>query len=151
MAAMKTTATWHAAMASDAGRQRSTNEDRLYIDETNGVFLVVDGVGGHAAGEKAAELAAGIIPEQLAVTSGLVEDRIRSAIALANNEIYRRSQTNDEWRGMACVLTLALAHDDMITVGTSAIRVSTWSGTARQKGNLGSFTRRRTGGSGRAN
>lgn len=131
---MKATATWHAAMASDTGRQRTTNEDRLYMDETAGVFLVVDGVGGHAAGEKAAEMAASIIAEHLSITAGSAEERVRTAITRANNEIYQLSQTNEEWRGMACVLTLAVAHDDMITVGHvgDSRLYLVWNGTVKK-------------------
>ncbi len=114
---MKTTVAWRAAMASDIGVQRSNNEDRVYIDEARGVFLVVDGVGGQVAGEKAAEMAAEIIPRELELLSGSVEDRVRGAITRANNEIHHLSEQNDELRGMACVLTLAMAHDDKITVG----------------------------------
>ena len=33
---------------------RAENQDRSYVDDTLGIFLVVDGLGGHAAGEKAA-------------------------------------------------------------------------------------------------
>ena len=56
-------------MASDTGRQRSNNEDRVYLDEAGGVFIVVDGVGGHAAGE-AAEIAAEVIPRQIESLTG---------------------------------------------------------------------------------
>ena len=45
------------AGASDPGRVRSNNEDALYVDADRGIFLVVDGIGGHAAGEKAAAIA----------------------------------------------------------------------------------------------
>ena len=39
-------ATVAAAGASDMGRQRDSNEDRFYVDAAQGIFLVVDGVGG---------------------------------------------------------------------------------------------------------
>ena len=45
------------AGASDAGRGRRNNEDALHLDAERGIFLVVDGIGGQAAGEKAAEIA----------------------------------------------------------------------------------------------
>jgi parallel beta-helix repeat protein len=115
--AMKTEAAWRAAMASDTGFHRSNNEDRVYMDEARGVFIVVDGVGGHAAGEKAAEMAVEIIPRELEASDGSMQYRVLRAITLANNEIYQLSQENSELRGMACVLTLAVAHDDKITVG----------------------------------
>ena len=45
------------AAASDAGRARRNNEDALHVDAERGIFLVVDGIGGQAAGEKAAKAA----------------------------------------------------------------------------------------------
>ena len=41
------------AGGSDMGRVRKNNEDAWHIDAERGIFLVVDGIGGHAAGEKA--------------------------------------------------------------------------------------------------
>ena len=114
---MRTAAGWRAGAATDPGLQRPTNEDRAYVNEDAGVFLVVDGLGGHAGGEKAAETAVQTIVEQLAGNSGAPGDRVRSAITAANNRIFDLAQDNEEWRGMACVLTLALAHEDRLTVG----------------------------------
>ena len=105
------------AAASDMGRRRTNNEDRYYIDPERGIFAVIDGVGGHAAGEQAAETAVEVIRERLERPSGKPEDRIREAIALANNEIFRRAKSHPEWTGMACVLTIALIEDDIVTVG----------------------------------
>lgn len=125
---------WRAAMASDTGLQRANNEDRVYLDEARGVFIVVDGVGGHAAGEKAAEIAAEVIPRELESLTGTVEERVRASITAANNEIYRVAQGNEEWRGMACVLTLAVAGDERITVGHvgDSRLYLVWNGTVKK-------------------
>jgi serine/threonine protein phosphatase PrpC len=104
-------------MATDIGLLRSSNEDRAHVNEADGVFLVVDGMGGHAAGEKAAQAAVEIIPRRIESLKGAAESRIRQAIAAANNEIYRMAQEDAGCAGMACVLTLAVAHDDKLTVG----------------------------------
>ena len=69
--------------ASDVGLVRDHNEDRYWIDPAHGAFLVVDGVGGQAAGERAAEIAVvhvwqAILPADLLVVSG--------ASAVANAE-----------------------------------------------------------------
>ncbi|HML17318.1 MAG TPA: protein phosphatase 2C domain-containing protein [Bryobacteraceae bacterium] len=114
---MKTAAMWRAGVASDPGLERDNNEDRVFVDEAAGIFLVVDGVGGQAAGEKAADVAVEVISDYLARSGGEPEQCVRASITAANNEIYRLSQLNEAWRGMACVLTLALAREDRVTVG----------------------------------
>jgi len=106
-----------AAAASDTGMLRERNEDRYWIDAERGIFLVVDGVGGHAAGEIAAQTAVEAIRVSLASGSGPAEDRVRAAIAAANNAIFERAVERDELRGMACVLTLALVENEEITIG----------------------------------
>jgi serine/threonine protein phosphatase PrpC len=103
--------------ATDIGRKREKNEDRAYADEAAGIFLVVDGMGGRAAGEQAADIAIGMIPTELERAKGPIETRVRTAITAANNEIFHRAQTRPDWKGMACVLTLAVAHEDKLVVG----------------------------------
>jgi serine/threonine protein phosphatase PrpC len=105
------------AAASDPGKRRKNNEDRYYVDPDRGIYAVIDGVGGHAAGETAAGVAVDVIRERLERQTGTPEERIREAITLANNEILRLSRTRPEWTGMACVLTVALIEDDIATIG----------------------------------
>src|SRR5690242_3185157 len=93
---------------SDPGRKRENNEDRFHADPDRGIFFVIDGVGGQAAGEKAADTAHNLLRARLERPTGTAADRIREAITIANNEIYRLSEIHDEWRGMACVLTVAI-------------------------------------------
>jgi serine/threonine protein phosphatase PrpC len=78
---------------------------------------VVDGLGGHAGGEKAAETALETIPAEIEKEAGDIEQRVRAAIAAANNRICDLAEENEAWRGMACVLTLAMIHGDKVTVG----------------------------------
>src|ERR1700680_163105 len=108
---------WKAGAATDPGRLRTENQDRDYVDDERGVFLVVDGLGGHAAGEKAADTALEVIPAELANRDVDIRERIRSAIATANNRICDLASENEAWRGMACVLTLAVMEDDRGIVG----------------------------------
>jgi serine/threonine protein phosphatase PrpC len=131
---MKVTAAWRSGVASDPGVVRSNNEDRVYTDDAAGIFLVVDGMGGRAAGEMAAQTAVEVIPKQLESREGEVSERVRQAITAANNEIFRLAEDRTECRGMACVLTLAVAHDDQITlghVGDSRLYL-VWNGTMRK-------------------
>ena len=105
------------AGASDPGRVRSNNEDAFYIDAERGIFLVVDGIGGQAAGEKAAEIAVLRVRARLERQTGTIEQRIREAITMANNEILREARANSELAGMACVLTLAVLENGTAVVG----------------------------------
>ncbi len=102
---------------SDTGRARKENEDRIHIDADRGLFIVADGLGGHAAGERAAETAVDMIKTRLARQTGTAEERMREAIAVANNEIYDLAAENPEWSGMASVVTVALIENGSVVVG----------------------------------
>jgi parallel beta-helix repeat protein len=108
---------FYSAALSDQGPVRPNNEDRIYTDETRGIFLVVDGMGGHEAGEHAAEIAVETLRARLERQTGTVEQRLREAITLANNGIYQQAQKTPAWNGMACVLTAAVIDGDRATVG----------------------------------
>jgi serine/threonine protein phosphatase PrpC len=109
--------TLRAAGATDPGRQRDVNEDRFHIDRDRGVFMVVDGVGGQAAGGRAADTALEMIRARLTRETGPIADRIREAIAIANNEVHRQASARAEWRGMACVLTVAVVTGQRAVIG----------------------------------
>jgi PPM family protein phosphatase len=106
-----------AAGRSDRGRTRSNNEDRILVDVPAGLYLVVDGMGGQVAGERAAEVAARIIAMRLSRQTGEAEKRVREAFALASTEIYDLAEKEPELKGMACVATLALVEGDRVVVG----------------------------------
>jgi serine/threonine protein phosphatase PrpC len=114
---MRTLTTIAAAGETDPGHQREVNEDRFHIDDARGLFIVIDGVGGQAAGGKAADVALAMVRERLERETGPVADRIREAIAIANNEIYRLAASRPEWDGMACVLTIAVVKHGKATIG----------------------------------
>src|SRR5690242_17746747 len=114
---MVSSASLRCAADSNTGRIRSNNEDRVHCDPEQGIFLVVDGIGGHAAGEKAADVALSMIRSRLERETGTPAERIREAIAVANNEIARLARMNPEWTGMACVLTVAVVDDGSAVIG----------------------------------
>jgi serine/threonine protein phosphatase PrpC len=125
---------WRSATASDPGRMRAENQDRAHADDELGFFLVVDGLGGHAAGEKAAETAIQTICLEMAKRDQGVRDRILRAITAANNRIFEEAAENQNWRGMACVLTLAVITDDKVIVGHvgDSRLYLTWNGAIRK-------------------
>ena len=106
-----------AAGQTDPGRQRNVNEDRFHCDAARGLFIVIDGVGGQAAGGKAADVALSMLRARLERETGSTAERIRDAITIANNEIYRLANTRPQWNGMACVLTVAVVDHGRVTIG----------------------------------
>jgi serine/threonine protein phosphatase PrpC len=114
---MRTVTALRAAGHSDPGLQRDVNEDRFHFDVIRGFFAVVDGVGGQAAGGKAADVALSMLRARLERETGPTTDRVREAIAIANNEIHRVASLRPEWNGMACVLTVAVVEDSRAVVG----------------------------------
>jgi serine/threonine protein phosphatase PrpC len=105
------------AACTDPGRARSNNEDLPLIDPARGIYGVIDGVGGQAGGEIAAAIARDVILQRLARPLGTPAERVREAIAIANNEIFRRAQESAELRGMACVVTIAVVADGRMVIG----------------------------------
>jgi serine/threonine protein phosphatase PrpC len=114
---MQTISTLTAAGGTDPGLQREVNEDRFHVDVARGLFVLVDGVGGQAAGGKAADVALAMLRTRLERETGPTADRIREAITIANNEIHRIASLRPEWIGMACVLTVAVVDEQSATIG----------------------------------
>lgn len=106
-----------AAGGSHTGLIRDQNEDRLIVDAARGVFCVVDGVGGHPGGERAAAIAVEMIEARLARESGTPAERLREAITLANNAILEEAAKDETLAGMTCVLTAAIVGNGQLTVG----------------------------------
>ena len=114
---MRSVTALKAAGKTDPGLQRAVNEDRLYVDASRGLFMVIDGVGGQAAGGKAADVALSTLRTRLEHETGPIATRVREAITIANNEIHRLAGTRAEWSGMACVVTVVVIDDLQAIVG----------------------------------
>jgi serine/threonine protein phosphatase PrpC len=106
-----------AAGGSHSGLRRDDNQDLFHVDLARGLFMVIDGVGGQAAGGQAADVALTMLRARLERETGPVDERVREAITVANNEILRAAAARPEWRGMACVLTVAVVTDGAATIG----------------------------------
>jgi protein phosphatase len=91
-----------AGAATDVGRVRKHNEDSLLADRT--VFMVADGMGGHAAGEVASGIAISTVG-QLAQAGTRRREDLVEAIALANRRILESVARHPEQNGMGTTAT----------------------------------------------
>jgi protein phosphatase len=105
----------------DVGIIRSGNEDSYLMIPERGIFLVADGMGGHAAGEVASEMAVRLIARELDSLRGLndeqVADRMRNAIRSANAAIFQRTLTEHDKRGMGTTVTALVLFETRFLIG----------------------------------
>ena len=116
----------HASLT-DVGVRRSHNQDSHAIQlarddeqwhERGHLFLVADGMGAHAVGEKASEQAAGLIPHTYHkhVQQG-PKAALRRAFVEANASIHACGQQNREFAGMGTTTTALLIRPEGAWVG----------------------------------
>lgn len=132
---MKSVSARRSGIYTDAGPVRDSNEDRVYAGDETGIYIVADGLGGHAAGDVAAQTAMDVVIRELeSAGGGPVEQRVRRAVTAANNEIFEMARSGPEFQGMACVLTVAVVRDDTVTVGHvgDSRLYLVWSGNIRK-------------------
>ncbi len=113
------------AAKTDVGMKRSHNEDYFALIEDEQLFIVADGMGGHACGEVASKLSADVIGEFYAHSKdqdatwpyrydhnlSYVENRLVAAVRLANARIFQTSQTDANLRGMGTTIVGCLIKD----------------------------------------
>jgi protein phosphatase len=126
-----------AAGMTDVGRKRKMNEDSFTAADNLGLYVVADGMGGHAAGEVASRLAVESIlrhisgadtgnstaPSQASTRS--VDDnrpvparRVLSAIRIANQEIVRSVREDQTTRGMGTTVVMAYIQGRRAYIGS---------------------------------
>lgn len=106
---------------------RDNNEDSYYVDPDGDFAILADGMGGHAAGEKASELAVNILKDKLSTPVknekellNILNDGVREA----NHQIFKSSADHLKYRGMGTTLSLIYLLEDQlyyINIGDSRI------------------------------
>jgi protein phosphatase len=109
--------TWRFSADTNVGLVRKQNEDSFGADKPPGLFIVADGMGGHAAGEIASQLAVRCATEGVALIppSTPVEEareRLRNAINDANQVILIEGQSHPDRSGMGTTTTALLLSDE---------------------------------------
>ena len=106
------------------GNFRDNNEDRCLDDPQARYFLVADGMGGQAAGEKASELAVEFVSRKIEELidfenspSETVIGAIDDAVAYANQEIIRLSEADAAYHNMGTTLTFVVVVGGKFYVG----------------------------------
>ena len=115
----------------NVGMKRQHNEDNFSILEDAGLYIVADGMGGHASGEVASKMAVDSLREFFAATAqdpertwpykmdrskGYEENRLITGIKLANLRIYESAQRDPRQRGMGTTIVTMFAVEDGVYV-----------------------------------
>ena len=115
--------------ATDTGRVRAGNEDTFLAVDDLGLFLVSDGMGGHAAGEVASTMTAQTVEAEVRQALPWLEELRRKgrldrddreaaltlleeAVSAACHAVYQQSRFRQECNGMGCTLTVLLLVGD---------------------------------------
>ena len=115
----------HLAVAArtDTGRVRKGNEDTLHADANahRGIFIVADGMGGHAAGEIASEMAVQVVSRDLSDLNDLeiegAPEQVAQALRDANRAVFERTRRELEKTGMGTTVSALLLSDTHYIIG----------------------------------
>ncbi len=107
----------------DVGRVRDHNEDSFLVDKKLNLFVVADGMGGHAAGEVASQMAARTVRDVLARERDMLHEfdaghggvsrtdvlrLLESAVQQACTAVFNEGQKDESKRGMGTTLDALL-------------------------------------------
>ncbi|MBI4508102.1 MAG: Stp1/IreP family PP2C-type Ser/Thr phosphatase [Deltaproteobacteria bacterium] len=118
------------AAKTDVGMKRTHNEDYFSLIEDEQLFIVADGMGGHASGEVASKLAAETVgdfyqrtkdedatwPYKMDRSLSYIENRLVCGIKLANYKIYDAACRDMRFKGMGTTIVTSLVSGDKIYV-----------------------------------
>jgi protein phosphatase len=124
---------------SNVGLKRPINEDSYCSNDAEGLYVVADGMGGHAHGEVASRIAVETIEEFIKLTSGdqditwpygidegltLNSNRLKTSIRFANHKLLEHTQQESDCEGMATTVVAVLVDErvaDIAHVGDSRV------------------------------
>lgn len=108
----------------DVGLKRQKNEDSYLIDESIGLYIVADGMGGHKGGDMASSMAVRIMRETVAIHISKggprfsPRDAITDGYLQASQQIFHKSNVEQpELQGMGTTLVSSFYHNGTIYIG----------------------------------
>lgn len=123
---------------SDLGKVRKNNEDSYLCDDDSGLYLVADGMGGHASGEVASNLAVESVKDFVARSRkgdfkwpiefredlSLEQNRLLASALFSNKKIHKMAEQNPSMKGMGTTLVGGIVENDnfaVVNVGDSRL------------------------------
>ncbi len=104
------------------GEKRGTNEDFVIADQANGIFIVCDGMGGHAAGEYASAQTGKYLLDFLnrhlddSMSQVQISDVLIEAFDQVNHYVYDLSCQNTSYQGMGTTALVALFKKEQLYI-----------------------------------
>ena len=104
----------------DRGKKRKANEDSLFLEDSMGLYVVADGMGGHLAGEVASKMVVDTMGDYVKSSQEKAEDeepiyfhetlskeanRLMSSIHLSNKVVHQAARENNSYRGMGSTVS----------------------------------------------
>jgi protein phosphatase len=111
----------------DVGRRRNHNEDNFLINDKLQLYVVCDGMGGHAGGEVASAIAVHTIEEsfftmdwsayEASELDSLAQEQIKFSVLLAGRKIFEVAEANPSFKGMGTTCVAMFVCDDVVYIG----------------------------------
>ena len=103
----------------DRGKKRKANEDSLFLEDSMGLYVVADGMGGHLAGEVASKMVVDTMGDYVKSCQETAEEesiychetlskeanRLMSSIHLSNKVVHQAARENNSYRGMGSTVS----------------------------------------------
>jgi len=111
----------------DTGLRRKYNQDQIGFNQDLGIAVLADGMGGHQAGEVAANIAVDSVLEKLqniaihessgSITGSQLLDYVSNTISVSNTQIIEAAEADSERHGMGTTIVTAIVQGPHIYFG----------------------------------